>query len=65
MATFNVDEDLVHHEVAARLHAERHRGKQAYCASDAVLAAAIRDLFAERDWRVVGSTHHQPPKATE
>ena len=52
MPTLMVDNDLVHHEIAHRIHAARHKGDNFFCKSDEDLANDIEVLFAERGWAV-------------
>lgn len=53
MAAPLVDADLVHHEMAHTIHINRHRGDNYFCASDALLAAKVLDMYAERAWIVM------------
>ena len=52
MPTPMVDVDLVHHEVAHRIHTARHKGDNFFCKSDEQLANDIEALFDERGWTV-------------
>jgi hypothetical protein len=60
MSTTRVDPTLVHHEVAHIIHAARHRGDAAYCASDAAIADQVTEFFRQKGWRVIRDDVTQP-----